>query len=265
MAALPPEVAGSGDDRPHPEEPSWGRREPAWRLLGPVVSGAGRTLFSVRAHGLEHVPRHGPALVIANHLGHLDPVVLVAALHGMRGRRPRFLAREELFADPFVGWWLRRAGALPVVRGRGPGPVIDVARRAFDAGELVVMYPEGHLARGDRLVARPGAGAIALATGVPVVPLALWGMQPHLPGPPLRRPAAVEVGAPLDARTLGSRDPQSVASVVLGLIRARLLPRARVRCGFAPDHPDADPEGAVPITGSSWRATVEILRRWFSG
>jgi len=248
----------------HPQEPIWGRREPAWRLLGPPVDAVGRTLFSVRIAGLEHVPRTGPALVVANHLGHLDPVVLFTTLFGRRGRRPRYLAREELFDDPFVGWWLRRAGALPVVRGHGSAPVIEVARRAFEAGELVVMYPEGHLARGDRLVARPGAGAIALATGVPVVPMGLWGMQPHLPGPPLRRRAAVEIGAPLDVRRLGTQDPQSVTSVLLGLIRARLLPRARMRCGFPPDHPDADPEGAVPITGSSWRATVEILRRWFS-
>ena len=244
------------------DEPRWGGPEPAWRLLGPLITGSVNTLFDLRVAGLRHIPRAGPALVVANHLAHLDPLVLLTAFLRGRGRRVRFLALAALFDDPVVGWWLRRARALPVERGKGVAPVVEVATRALDHGEVVVVYPEGRLQRGRWLTARPGAGAIALATDAPILPVALWGMQPELPGPRRGRPAAVEIGAPLRAAQLGTCDPQTASAVLLGRIRAELLPRARMRCGFPPDHPDGDPALALEETGSSWRTARALARRY---
>lgn len=246
-------------------QPRWGRREVGWRLLGPPVSRVGTTLFDVRAGGLHHLPADGPALLVANHVGHLDPLVLVTAVLKGRGRRVRFLALADLFNDRFIGWWLRRAGAIPVRRGRGVAPVVEAATDALDHGEVVVVYPEGRLPRGQPVAARPGAGAIALATDAPTIPVGLWGMQADLPGPRLRRPAAVELGAPVHGRRFGMDDPAAVSAALLAVVRADLLPRARIRCGFPPDHPDIDPSRQVPATGSTWRTTVAIGSRFLRG
>jgi 1-acyl-sn-glycerol-3-phosphate acyltransferase len=246
-----------------PEEARFGGPEPAWRLLGPPLTAAARTLFDLRVSGLRHVPPAGPALVVANHLAHLDPLVLMAAFLAGRGRRLRFLALADLFTDPVVGWLLRRARAIPVERGGGMAPAVAGVCRALDDGEVVAVYPEGRLPRGETLTARPGVGAMALATRAPVLPVALWGMQPELPGSPFRRPVAVVIGAPLRFQSDAHRDPAAVSAALLGVIRARLLPRARVRCGYPPTYPDTAPGGLAEVTGSSWRTGVALARRYF--
>lgn len=254
-------MAADPRSRARDDTPRWGRREPAWRLLGPPLTAAVHVLFEVRTGGLHRVPRRGPALVVANHIGHLDPLVLAMTLLRDAGRRARFLALADLFDDPVIGWWLRRGGAIPVQRGRGLGPVVAAATDALEHGEVVVIYPEGRLPRGETPAARPGAGAIALATDAPTLPVGLWGMQAELPGPRVRRPVAVEVGAPRWAHDWRSDDPRAVSTALLGSIRAELLPRARRRCGFPADYPDVDPERVVEATGSTWRTTKLLARR----
>jgi 1-acyl-sn-glycerol-3-phosphate acyltransferase len=59
------------------------------------------------------------------------------------GRRPRFLAKRELFGNPLVGAALRGAGQIPVDRGTGDRTPLDAAAPALEAGEVVVVYPEG--------------------------------------------------------------------------------------------------------------------------
>ncbi len=245
--------------------PRWGRPEPAWRLLGPPLTRAVGALFDVRTRGLDHVPRRGPALIVANHVGHLDALVLATALLRGAGRRVRFLALADLFDDPIIGWWLRRGRAIPVWRGRGATPAVAAATDALEHGEVVLVYPEGRLPRGGPGSARPGAGAIALATQAPTLPVALWGMQAELPGPRFGRPAAVEIGEPLFPHTWSIHDPAAISAALLGVIRAELLPRARVACGFASDHPDVDPDREVPATGSVWRTSLALGSRFFRG
>lgn len=244
-----------------PREPpgDWGRPQPAWALLAPPVQWLASAFFDMRAVGLAHVPRRGPCLLVANHTDHLDPIVLLAALRRWRGRRTRFLALDDLFDLPLTGWWLRRARAIPVARGVGAGPMIASVTAALDAGELVVVYPEGRLPRqpGARLTARRGVGSLAraLPAGVPIVPVAHHGLeppnarQPHpglrLLGRGLRHPVGLAAGAPLRSSDLAGGDDAGAAAAVLGLIRARLEPVAEqlTRPGGRP-RPDGDLRGA---------------------
>ena len=139
-----------------------------------------RTWFRLQEDGLEHIPRTGPAIVACNHLSYLDPLTNASAV--MRsGRRPRFLAKDELFHIPLVGLAFRGAKQIPVVRGSGDATTaLEAAERALADGEVVVVYPEGTVTtRADHLPMRGKSGVVrlSLASGVPITPLASWGSQ----------------------------------------------------------------------------------------
>lgn len=138
-----------------------------------------RFWFRLRHEGLELIPAEGPAIVACNHISYLDPLTngdsVVRA-----GRRPRFLAKRELFRVPVVGTVLRGAGQIPVARGTGDRAPLERAKAALKAGQVVVLYPEGTVTRRDDLLpmeGKTGVVRLALATGAPIVPMASWGSQ----------------------------------------------------------------------------------------
>jgi 1-acyl-sn-glycerol-3-phosphate acyltransferase len=139
-----------------------------------------RAWFRLRYEGLEHIPAAGPAIVACNHISYLDPLTNASAVM-KAGRRPRFLAKDELFRIPVVGLAFTGAKQIPVVRGPGDATTaLLAAERSIAEGEVVVIYPEGTVTtRPDHLPMRGKTGTVrlALATGVPITPLVSWGSQ----------------------------------------------------------------------------------------
>jgi 1-acyl-sn-glycerol-3-phosphate acyltransferase len=136
--------------------------------------------FNWRFEGLERIPAEGPAIVVGNHLSYLDP--FAHAYFVVRaGRRPRFLAKRELFDAPFVGTVLRGANQIPVRRGSGDPSALQDAERAIADSEVVVIYPEGTSATTHPDFApgrgKTGAVRLSMSTGVPIIPVATWGGQ----------------------------------------------------------------------------------------
>jgi 1-acyl-sn-glycerol-3-phosphate acyltransferase len=175
-----------------------------------------RAWFRLSESGLEHIPASGPAIVACNHLSYLDPLTNASAV--MRaGRRPRFLAKDELFRIPVVGRAFAGAKQIPVVRGTGDATTaLQAAEAAIRAGEVVVVYPEGTVTpRPDHLPMQGKTGVVrlSLATGVPITPLASWGSQAVWQKSgrgSLRfgRPVWTRVGPPIDLTSREStRDP----------------------------------------------------------
>ncbi|MDX1620431.1 MAG: lysophospholipid acyltransferase family protein [Nitriliruptorales bacterium] len=184
-----------------PTPQRWRGREPVYATLQPVVDGLARLLFRVRLEGLERIPREGPALVLPNHVSHLDPLVVFTALTRL-GRRPRFVALADLWEKPVLGWVLDKGRMIPVHRGEGrraSEQMVIAACAAMQAGQIVVVYPEGQLPQpGQPQRPREGAGRLALATHAPVFPLAMSGVPRWTGGVPhLRRHVDVAIGAPL--------------------------------------------------------------------
>ena len=138
-----------------------------------------RFWFRLSHEHLDRIPPTGPAIVACNHISYLDPLTNGDAVVRV-GRRPRFLAKEELFRIPIVGRALRGAGQIPVSRGSRDRSSLDRAVAALGRGEMIVVYPEGTVTkRGDRLPmdGKTGVVRLAIATGVPITPMASWGSQ----------------------------------------------------------------------------------------
>ena len=142
-----------------------------------------------------------------NHASYLDPIANAYAVV-RAGRRPRFLAKDELFDVPLVGRAMRGFHQIPVQRGANDPTPLRRAREALEAGEVVLIYPEGTVTiRPDGLPmeGKTGVVRLSLASGVPITPMASWGsaavwqksgrgsLKP-------RRPVWVKVGDPLDPR-----------------------------------------------------------------
>lgn len=136
-----------------------------YRGLWVVVRVLARVLYRIEVVG--RIPP-GACVVAANHESVLDPPLLALAT-----RRPlRFLAKEELWGNRFGAWLMETLGAVPVARGREGYVAIDRAEELIKAGELVAIFPEGTVKGGTWT---RGAARLAIAMGVPLVPVRIVG------------------------------------------------------------------------------------------
>jgi 1-acyl-sn-glycerol-3-phosphate acyltransferase len=157
-----------------------GLLEPWYRVAKAVALPPLKLWFNWRMEGVDRVPRAGPIIIAGNHLSYLDPLAH-AYFVVQAGRRPRFLAKAELFDNPLLRIVLRGARQIPVRRGTGEQTPLEEAALALDRGEAVVIYPEGTSMseNPDLSPMRGKTGAIRLSmrTGVPILPVATWGGQ----------------------------------------------------------------------------------------
>lgn len=221
------------DTEPDPQR--WRGPEPWFAPVALVLRALVWLLANVRVVRPDRLPRSGPVVLAANHVSKLDPPVVGVVVYRLRGR-VRFLAVEELFRTPVLGWALRTTRMVPVRRGGGTQRMVGEAVAALRADQAMIVYPEGTIpAPGEVLSGRPGAGLLALEAhrmGVPVVPMASWGLDhrgqgrvPRL----LRRRATVTFGPPVDLSAWGERDDREAqlqaSAAVLAAVRS-LLPGA---------------------------------------
>jgi 1-acyl-sn-glycerol-3-phosphate acyltransferase len=176
------------------------------------VSGPAMTLgFSLRTDGMRHVPKSGPALLIANHQSYLDPDLV-----GIAARRHLcFLARKTLFQNKVFAWLIRTLEAIPIDQeGIGIDGIRDILEQ-LQAGRAVLVFPEGERTHDGQLQPlRPGVSLLIKKAQAPVVPVGIagaydaWPRWRPFPIPaPLFLPAqkstiALSIRPPLDGRQL---------------------------------------------------------------
>lgn len=117
----------------------------------------------------------GPSIIVANHLGYLDPLILSALVPCAP------IAKREAARWPLIGPTLARLGLNFVERGdpASGAAALRRARRALDAGVSVLVFPEGTTTRGDRVLPfHRGIFGLAHRLGVPVVPVAMRFTDP---------------------------------------------------------------------------------------
>jgi 1-acyl-sn-glycerol-3-phosphate acyltransferase len=153
------------------------------------------------ATGAEHVPDRA-VIYMSNHQSHIDIPVLYATLPSPT---IRMLAKTELFQIPLWGRGLRAAEFVEVDRGNHGRAVgsIQQAEQLVRDGVSIYLAPEGTRSRDGRIGRlKKGGFHLALATGVPIVPVAIRGTINILPrGSRAMRtgqPVSVAIGPPID-------------------------------------------------------------------
>jgi len=179
--------------------------------------------------GATQVPAQGGALIVSNHNSHLDPPAIGCAL----ARSVYFMAKAELFRVPILGPMVRRLHAFPVHRDRADLAALRQAHSLLQAGELLVVFPEGTRSPDGVLgEPEPGAALIALRAGVPVVPVVVLGSEQVLPPGrawPRRAPVTVRFGPPFlpDPGQVTGRQRLPLVSAQIMRALAELLPPER--------------------------------------
>lgn len=161
-----------------------GELNPWWRVGLRVLTPLVFFFFRVRIVGLEHVPARGAAIVAFNHVSALDGPVLGIELSRRARRETRFLVAAEFFHKTFFGWVLRTFDQIPIRRGTGDVHALDAALETLRGGALLMIAPEGAVNTepdGELQRIRTGVARLALPTGVPIIPVGLWGTQRRWP------------------------------------------------------------------------------------
>ena len=134
------------------------------------------TFFTMRTtiRGMENFPRHGPALIVINHLGDADAVLLGASIpttiDGM--------GKIELNDEPIVGPIFRAYGVIWVHRGRPDRRALRAALDALAEGRMLGLAPEGRQSLiGGLEEGNEGAAFLAMKSGAPIVPIAMTGTE----------------------------------------------------------------------------------------
>lgn len=170
-------------------------------LLAPLA----RLVYRPVVEGKENIPPVGPVILASNHLSAIDTAVIPF----VTPRRVTFLAKAEYFTGRRLkqrlgGAFLAGLGFVPVERGDAHAGLaaLGAARKVLDTGGAFGIYPEGTRSRDGRLYrGHTGVAALALATGAPVVPVALIGtdkVQPVGKRMPRLVKVTVRFGKPLE-------------------------------------------------------------------
>lgn len=126
------------------------------------------------AKGRRNIPRRGPMILASNHLNLADPPILISIVP----RRIIWMAKQELFDYPVLGLLYHSAGFIPVHRGKADLRAFRRSEQALHKGCLLGMFPEGTRSPNRVLQrAEPGTALLALRTGAPVLPVAIWGTE----------------------------------------------------------------------------------------
>jgi 1-acyl-sn-glycerol-3-phosphate acyltransferase len=153
-------------------------------------------LYRVRVRGLHNVPKRGAAVLAPNHFSQADH--FFAGIYIFR-RKLRFMGKSQLFGPPVLTYVLKHGGVFPVRRGHRDEEAMKTAFELIDQGELLLVYAEGGRQRSGQLgEPKPGVGRIALETGVPIIPVAIYGSAGARAWKRLRFPqVTIFYGAPM--------------------------------------------------------------------
>lgn len=146
----------------------------SYRIFGLLA----RAFFNHRVIGRENLSLPGGAMIAGNHASFVDPPFIGIAFD----EQIYYLARKTLFDHPIAGAILRSWNAIPVDQERPDVTSLKTVIRRLREGKKVLVFPEGERSfDGKFLPGLPGIGLIAAKSGVPVVPVRLFGTHDALP------------------------------------------------------------------------------------
>ncbi len=196
-------------------------------IIGPILN----VLFRPWVKGMNNVPAEGPAILVSNHLSFSDSIFLPLAVP----RPVVFLAKSEYFTGKGLKGWLtalffKVTNQLPMDRSGGAASKagLRAGMAVLEKGELLGIYPEGTRSPDGRLHrGKVGVAKLVLATGVPVIPVAMIGtdkVQPIGKRVPHIRRIGIIVGEPMDfSRYKGMEDDRFIQRSVTDEVMYELM------------------------------------------
>ena len=172
-------------------------------------------LFCRRFHNLKFQPIQWPhtggAIVAANHVSGLDPLLLACA-----SNKPlRYMIATEEYNRPVLNRLYRTMGCIPVDRTGAPEKAFYAAKKALDEGELIAVYPQGRITLPEEDVPlKRGVILLADLAGAPIIPVRLSGIRgvgKVMTAIFIRSDARLETGPPI--RVSGPRDLEAKAEL----------------------------------------------------
>jgi glycerol-3-phosphate dehydrogenase (NAD(P)+) len=240
----------SSHDRLHARARDRGVNPIVYWLARAVLQPFFHLYFRMSRIGREHIPATGPVIFASNHRSFLDPFVI-----GTIARRPLYyVAKREIFRYRVVSWFLSSLGAFPVNRGAGDTDMLATARAILERGDCVLIFPEGTRIRPGAL-GRPkrGIGRLALETGVPVVPVAVFGTEAVRKGWRIRpHKVRIRIGRPLTFPKVEQASPQLAAAVT-----DRIWPNVMLQWEWLGGLPPL--RRAAVIGAGSWGTSVAVM------
>jgi 1-acyl-sn-glycerol-3-phosphate acyltransferase len=191
-----------------------------WLLVLPLL----RLYTRMTVSGREHLPKEGAYILAPNHRSYLDTPFAGA----IDWQRRRFMGKDTMWKYPRLGRVFSALGAFPVTRGTADREALKRAIAVLDAGEPLVLFPEGERKQGREV--QPlfdGAVFVAVKAGVPIVPVGIGGSERVMPKGVkfiYPRKVHVEIGPPIFPPTApdGGRVPRAAYKECTDLLHSEL-------------------------------------------
>jgi 1-acyl-sn-glycerol-3-phosphate acyltransferase len=187
------------------------RFTPIYRFLRVLVHLLNRLLFRTTVDGADRVPAHGPVIIAPVHRSFIDFFVASE----VTGRKLHYMAKDSLWKNRWLARILPAVGAFPVHRESADREALRRAQQVLEAGEVLILFPEGERRSGPVIEdLHEGVAFLAARTGATVVPVGIGGSASVMPkGKRLPHPRHIHlvVGEPIPApeRTGGGRISRS--------------------------------------------------------
>lgn len=180
-----------------------------YAVVRAVVVGFCRAFWRVRVEGGEHVPPTGAFVLSPVHRSNIDTPLAACVTR----RRLRFMGKDSMWKVAWIGRIFTALGAFPVHRGTADREAMRKTLQYLDAGEPVVIFPEGTRQSGPAVAELfEGAAYTAAKAGVPIIPVGIGGSEAAMPkGAKLIRPVKIRmiVGQPISVeQTADGRVPR---------------------------------------------------------
>jgi 1-acyl-sn-glycerol-3-phosphate acyltransferase len=213
------------------------------RTVTPTIQASllvGRTLMHcftrVDVGPLEDLPADGPLIIASNHLSNADPPLIASWLTPALGRAVHWMAKAEALEWPVAGAFLKANGCFGIRRDAPDSEAFRLAKRVLDEGRVLGTFPEGTRSRTGVLAqAKDGVTLLAIRSGAPILPVAVWGTERMWPPgrkvPRVGGTVHLRVGEPftLERRSVDGKreDLEHVTTRLMERIAALLPPRYR--------------------------------------
>ena len=149
-----------------------------YRLFRALVVGICVAYTRTRVIGKHNIPKNGAFLLAPIHRSNIDTPLAAA----VTARRMRFMGKDSIWKFKPIGWIISSLGAFPVTRGSADREALKRCIAVLEAGEPLVLFPEGTRQSGP--LVQPlfdGAAYVAVKAGVPIIPVGIGGSEGVMP------------------------------------------------------------------------------------